>query len=124
LAHWLTNQFDVLYFEALHLKGMQRLWGKKVSDLAFSEFLSILEWVAQKQGKQVIYRDPWFPSSKMCCHCGHILESLDLQVREWRCPECHTLHDRDENAAKNIKMGGSLSIGLGDVRLARPAISA
>jgi putative transposase len=124
LAHWLTNQFDVLYFEALNLKGMQRLWGKKVSDLAFSEFLSILEWVAQKKGKQVIYRDPWFPSSKMCCHCGHILDDLDLQVREWRCPECHTLHDRDENAAKNIKMGGSPSIGLGDVRLARPAISA
>jgi putative transposase len=124
LAHWLTNQFDVLYFEALHLKGMQRLWGKKVSDLAFSEFLSILAWVAQKQGKQVIYRDPWFPSSKLCSHCGHILDALDLQVREWRCPECHTLHDRDENAAKNIKMGGSPSIGLGDVRLAQPAISA
>jgi putative transposase len=124
LAHWLTDQFDVLYFEALNLKGMQRLWGKKVSDLAFSEFLSILEWVAQKKGKQVIYRDPWFPSSKMCSHCGHILDDLDLQVREWRCPECHTLHDRDENAAKNIKMGGSPSIGLGDVRLARPAISA
>jgi putative transposase len=124
LAHWLTDQFDVLYFEALNLKGMQRLWGKKVSDLAFSEFLSILEWVAQKRGKQVIYRDPWFPSSKMCSHCGHILDDLDLQVREWRCPECHTLHDRDENAAKNIKMGGSPSIGLGDVRLAQPAISA
>jgi putative transposase len=124
LAHWLTNQFDVLYFEALNLQGMQRLWGKKVSDLAFSEFLSILEWVAQKKGKQVIYRDPWFPSSKMCSHCGHILDDLDLRVREWRCPECHTLHDRDENAAKNIKMGGSPSIGLGDVRLARPAISA
>jgi putative transposase len=124
LAHKLTDQFDVLYFEALNLKGMQRLWGKKVSDLAFSEFLSILAWVAQKKGKQVIYRDPWFPSSKMCSHCGHILDALDLQVREWRCPECHTLHDRDENAAKNIKMGGSPSIGLGDVRLAQPAISA
>ncbi|MBL1176312.1 zinc ribbon domain-containing protein, partial [Pantanalinema sp. GBBB05] len=60
---------------------------------------------------------------KMCSACGHVLESLDLKVREWRCPECHTLHDRDENAAINIKVGGSPSTGLGDVRLAQPAIS-
>jgi len=123
LAHKLTDQFDVLYFETLNLKGMQKLWGRKIHDLAFREFLSILEWVAQKKGKQVVYRDPWFPSSKRCSKCGQVLESLDLKVREWCCPECHTWHDRDENAAKNIKVGGSPSTGLGDVRLAQPAIS-
>ncbi|MBN8563156.1 MAG: transposase [Leptolyngbya sp. UWPOB_LEPTO1] len=124
LAHELTNQFDVLYFETLNLKGMQRLWGRKIQDLALREFLSILEWVAQKKGKLVEYRDPWFPSSKMCSKCGHVLESLDLKTREWRCPECNTLHDRDESAAKNIKMGEKPSIGLGDIRQAQPAISA
>ena len=124
LAHELTNKFDVLYFETLNLKGMQRLWGRKIHDLALREFLSILEWVAQKKGKLVVYRDQWFPSSKMCSKCGHVLESLDLKIREWRCPSCHALHDRDENAATNIKMGGSPSIGLGDVRQAQPAISA
>ena len=117
LAHWLTNQFDVLYFETLNLKGMPRLWGRKIHDLALRECLSILEWVAQKKGKQVVYRDQWFPSSKLCSECGHVLESLDLKTRAWRCPECYSLHDRDENAAKNIKMGGSPSVGLGDVRL-------
>lgn len=124
LAHQLTNQFDVLAFETLNLKGMQRLWGRKIHDLAFREFLSILEWVAKKKGKQVVYIDQWFPSSKTCSECGHVLESLDLSVRKWRCPECYTLHDRDENAGKNIKMAGISAIGLGDVRQARPAIPA
>lgn len=124
LAHWLTNQFDVLCFETLNLKGMQRLWGRKIHDLALREFLNILEWVAQKKGKQVVYIDQWFPSSKTCSECGHVLESLDLRVREWRCPECHTLHDRDDNASRNIKMAAIPAIGLGDVRQAQPAFPA
>jgi putative transposase len=124
LAHQLNNQFDVLCFETLNLKGMQRLWGRKIGDLAFREFLSILEWVAKKKGKQVVYIDRWFPSSKTCSACGHVLESLELETRWWRCPECHTGHDRDENASVNIKMVGVSTIGLGDVRQALPALSA
>lgn len=54
LAHDLTNNFDVLCFETLNLKGMHCLWGRKISDLAFGEFLQILEWVAKKKGKQVV----------------------------------------------------------------------
>ncbi|MHC5826841.1 MAG: RNA-guided endonuclease InsQ/TnpB family protein, partial [Nostoc sp.] len=64
LALSLTGKFDVLCFERLNLKGMQRLWGRKIGDLAFREFLEILEWVALKKGKQVVYIDPWYPSSK------------------------------------------------------------
>jgi putative transposase len=124
LAHQLTQQFDVLYFEDLNLQGMQRLWGRKVSDLAFREFLQILEWVASNKGKQVIYRDRWFPSSKTCSHCGHVLDNLDLSTRWWRCPACHAGNDRDENAAINIKLGGNLSRSLGDVRQAPLAIPA
>ena len=127
LAHRLTHQFDVLCFETLNLKGMQRLWGRKVSDLAFREFLQILEWVATKKkgkGKRVVYVDRWFPSSKTCSSCGHVLEHLDLETRHWRCPACSTENDRDENAAVNIKMAGASAIGLGDVRQALPAIAA
>jgi putative transposase len=124
LAHELTNRFDVLCFETLNLKGMQRLWGRKISDWAFGEFLSILEWVAKKKGKQVVFIDPWYPSSKTCSHCGHVLESLDLSVRRWRCPSRHVENDRDENAAVNIKRVGVSTLGLGDVRQALPAISA
>jgi putative transposase len=124
LAHDLTNRLDVLCFETLSLKGMQRLWGRKISDLAFGEFLQILEWVAKKKGKQVVFVDRWYPSSKTCNACNHILESLDLSIREWRCPSCQSVNGRDENAAKNIcTVGASTVVGLGDVRQALPAIA-
>ncbi|MEH1926850.1 RNA-guided endonuclease InsQ/TnpB family protein [Nostoc sp.] len=123
LAHSLTNRFDVLCFETLNLKGMKRLWGRKVSDLALRDFLDILEWVALKKGKLVVYIDQWYPSSKTCFNCGHILESLDLSVRRWRCPSCLSVNDRDENASLNIKRVESSTLGVGDVRQSQTAIS-
>ncbi|NDJ26212.1 transposase [Nostoc sp. B(2019)] len=123
LAHELTDRFDVLCFETLNLKGMKRLWGRKVSDLALRDFLNILEWVAHKKGKQVVYIDQWYPSSKTCSCCGHILENLDLSVREWRCPSCQSINGRDDNASKNIQTVGASMVGLGDVRRATPAIA-
>ncbi|MBE9036864.1 RNA-guided endonuclease InsQ/TnpB family protein [aff. Roholtiella sp. LEGE 12411] len=123
LAHELTNKFDVLCFETLNLKGMQRLWGRKISDLAFSEFLQILEWIAKKKNKLVVFIDRWYPSSKTCSNCGHILESLDLSVREWRCQECQSINGRDENAAKNIQAVGASTVELGNVSRAVPAIA-
>jgi len=101
---------------------MQRLWGRKVSDLAFGNFLQILEWVARKKGKEVVYIDRWYPSSKTCSSCGHILDELDLSVRRWRCPSCQSDNDRDENASINIKLVGASTRGLGDVRQAPLAI--
>ncbi|MDC0832769.1 RNA-guided endonuclease TnpB family protein [Geitlerinema sp. CS-897] len=123
LAHWLTDQFDVLYFETLNLKAMQRLWGRKISDLGFRSFLQILEWVAQKKGKTVAYIDRWFPSSKTCSCCGYVLDELDLSVRRWRCPSCGSENDRDENAAINIKQVGASTCGLGEVSQAPPALA-
>lgn len=123
LAHKLTDEYDVLCFETLNLKGMQRLWGRKVSDIAFGDFLHILQWVAQKKGKLIVFIDQWFPSSKTCNCCGHILEKLDLGTREWRCPSCNSLNGRDENAALNIRAVGISTAGLGDVRRALPAVA-
>ena len=123
LAHELTDKFDILCFETLNLKGMQRLWGPKTSDIAFGEFLQILEWVAKKKGKEVVFIDRWYPSSKTCSHCGHVLKDLDLNTREWRCPSCQKVNDRDENAAKNICAVGASTVKLGDVRQASPAIA-
>jgi putative transposase len=124
LAHDLTDKFDVLCFETLNLKGMKRLWGRKVSDLALRDFLNTLEHVAQKKDKQVVFIDAWYPSSKTCNHCGHILDKLDLSERRWRCPSCHAENDRDENASINIKRVGVSTLGLGDVRQAELAIPA
>ncbi|NJL60759.1 MAG: transposase [Methylacidiphilales bacterium] len=123
LAHDLTDKFDILCFETLSLKGMQRLWGRKISDLAFGEFLQILEWVAQKKGKAIVFIDRWYPSSKTCSSCGHVLENLDLSVREWRCPSCQSVNGRDENAARNICAVGASTAKLGDVRQVLPAIA-
>ncbi|MEH2142289.1 RNA-guided endonuclease InsQ/TnpB family protein [Nostoc sp.] len=123
LALSLTAKFDVLCFETLNLKGMQRLWGGKIGDLAFREFLEILEWVALKKGKQVVYIDPWYPSSKTCSCCGHVLGYLDLSIRRWRCPGCQSENDRDKNASLNIKRVGSSTLGVGDIRQSQTAIS-
>lgn len=124
LAHQLTDDFDVLYFETLNLKGMKRLWGRKVSDLAFGKFLLILQYVAAKKGKRVVFIDQWFPSSKTCSDCGHVLDELNLRVRKWDCPSCLSHHDRDHNAAINIKSVGESTDLLGDVRRAQPAVAA
>lgn len=119
LAHELTDRFDVFCFETLNLKGMQRLWGRKINDLALGEFLLILEWVAKKKRKLVVFIDQWYPSSKTCAQCGHILESLDLSVRQWRCPSCQSVNGRDENASINIQTVGASMVGLGSVRQAK-----
>ncbi|MBD0267951.1 MAG: transposase, partial [Cyanobacteria bacterium Co-bin8] len=79
---------------------------------------------ATKKHKQVVYIDPWYPSSKTCHSCGHVLESLELSVRRWRCPSCQSENDRDGNAAANIKTVGASTVGLGDVSQAMPAIPA
>jgi len=76
LSHDLTERYDYLFFETLNLKGMQRLWGRKVSDLAFGMFLNVLQYVANKKGKVVALIDPFFPSSRLCPHCGCINEHL------------------------------------------------
>ena len=115
LAHDLTDEYDVLFFETLNLRAMQRLWGRKVSDLGFGTFLKILEHVARKKGKLVCYVDRFYPSSKTCSHCGHVYQSLKLSERWWRCPACNQVVDRDSNAALNIRREGASSLGRAGV---------
>ena len=115
LAHELTDTYDVLIFEGLNLKGMVKMWGRKVSDLAFAEFLAILQYVAKCKGCIVHFVDRFFPSSKTCHHCKHVNQNLELSDRYWRCPNCHKSNDRDENASMNIRTEGIQSLGLADV---------
>lgn len=116
LAHTLTDTYDYLFFEDLHMKGMQVLWGRKIGDLARSEFMAILEWVALQKGNSVGYVDRFYPSSKRCHACGNINKELTLSERIWRCPHCQTQLDRDLNASINICTEGIRCCGLGDVR--------
>jgi putative transposase len=123
LAHELTDKYDHLFFEDLALQGMQRLWGRKVSDLARSEFMGILGYVASTKGKVVHLIDRWFASSKTCFDCGYVYQELELSERHWACPGCGVIHDREHNAALNIQREGASSLGLGDVRPAVLAIA-
>ena len=91
--------------------GMKRLWGRKVSDLAFAEFVAILEWVAGNAGSAVVKIDRWMPSSKACHICGTVNPNLMLKQRSWTCACCHTTLDRDVNAAINIKRLGLALLG-------------
>lgn len=116
LAHTLTDRYDVLFFETLNLRAMQRMWGRKVSDLAFGTFLKILEHVARKKGKLVWYIDRWYPSSKTCSHCDTVHSDLKLSDRWWHCPTCRQVVDRDGNAAVNIFREGASSLGRAGVR--------
>tara|TARA_Y100000034_G_C6899089_1_gene415209 strand:+ start:1757 stop:2923 length:1167 start_codon:yes stop_codon:yes gene_type:complete len=107
LARQLCLQYDVLCFENLNLNGMKKLWGRKISDLAFGDFIRILEYYAVKTGKEIVKIGRFYPSSKRCNHCGHIYKELNLEDREWVCPECKELISRDYNAACNILEEGS-----------------
>lgn len=69
-------------------------------------FLSFLKYKLEELGKKLIKIDKWFASSKTCHICNHVLEELSLSMRKWECPACHTVHDRDKNAAINIKLEG------------------
>jgi putative transposase len=123
LAHRLTTTFDYLFFEDLNLEGMKKLWGKKISDLALSEFLKIIEYYSRINGSTINFIDRFYPSSKTCHQCLYIKEDLCLADRTWQCLNCRTTHDRDLNAAINIKNVGASTFGLGVVRPTKLAIS-
>ncbi len=111
LASRLTKELDYLFIEDLNLKGMQQRWGRKISDLGFSEFVSILKHQAQKNGCTIGEVDRWYPSSKTCSNCGEVNKNLQIKQEVWIC-NCGTKHHRDVNAAINILREGASSLGL------------
>ena len=106
LALRLVRRHDKIVIETLNLEGMKRLWGRKISDLAFGEFALILQWTSAKYGKTFLKTNRWEPTTKPCSNCGYRNQNLTLSDRYWTCPECSTHHDRDVNAAINILQAG------------------
>jgi putative transposase len=100
----LTRRFHTIGIEDLNVRGMvkNRRLARSIMDMGFFEFKRQLEYKAAMRGGVVVVADRFFASSKTCSACGHKLDDLPLSVREWKCPACGTVHDRDVNAAKNL----------------------
>jgi putative transposase len=112
LLHKLTTRLvrenQTIAVEDLAVKNMMknRKLAGAIADASWSELIRQLEYKCQWYGRTLVKIDRWFPSSKRCGNCGHIVDKMPLDIREWDCPECGTHHDRDINAAKNILAAG------------------
>ncbi|WP_176061650.1 IS200/IS605 family element RNA-guided endonuclease TnpB [Burkholderia multivorans] len=108
LSTRLINENQVIAIESLSVSNMQknRCLSKSISDASWSEFVRQLEYKARWYGRELIGIDRWYPSSKRCSDCGYTMPKMPLSVREWVCPECGSIHDRDINAARNVLAAG------------------
>ncbi len=108
LSTQIMRENQTVCLESLQVKNMVKnhCLAKAISDVGWSEFVRQLEYKAQWYGRILVKIDKWYPSSKRCFDCGHLLDSLSLDVREWTCPQCGVHHDRDLNAANNILSAG------------------
>lgn len=111
LSNDLAQKYDNIFIEDLNMKAMQMIWGRKISDLAFSEFVNILEYKANV--KKI---DRFFPSSKTCSKCGTVKKVLDLKTRVFVCDSCNLEICRDLNASINIKRVGASTLAVEAVR--------
>jgi putative transposase len=104
----LVRENQTIAVEDLAVKNMvkNRKLALAISDASWGELVRQLEYKCDWYGRSFVKIDRWFPSSKRCGKCGHIVEKLPLNLREWDCPKCDTQHDRDVNAAKNILAAG------------------
>lgn len=107
LALIYVRNYDVVCIETLDMSELARKklgrFGKSVGKVGWDKFVQMLERKGEQYGCKIIKADKYFPSSKTCLACGHIEEELPYTLRSWTCPECGVKHDRDKNAAQNLK---------------------
>jgi putative transposase len=98
----------VIVIEDLNVAGMlrNRRLARAIGDCGWTEFRRQLDYKCRRYGRELVVIDRWYPSSKTCSACGHLLAELSLSTRHWTCPSCRARHDRDINAAKNILAAG------------------
>ena len=108
LSRKLVDESQIIVVENLHVKGMvrNRKLSKAISDVGWGMFIHFLAYKLERKEGQLIEIDRFFPSSKKCSCCGHVMNELSLDIRDWDCPMCSTHHDRDANAALNIRKEG------------------
>ena len=108
LSTQLVRENQTIVVESLAVKHMMQhpTLAKSIADVGWGEFVRQLEYKAKWYGRSLIKIDRWYPSSKTCSACRHVLDSLSLDCREWSCPACGAHHDRDFNAAKSVLAEG------------------
>lgn len=112
LSRQLIDENQAVAVETLKVKNLlkNRKLAKHIADASWFGLIQKLEYKAKAQGKYLVKVDQWFASSKTCSCCAHKVDSLPLKVRNWSCPVCHTEHDRDINAAINIRQQGVIKL--------------
>ena len=111
----LIHENQVVCVKTLTVKNMMKnlKLAKHIADANWEEFVRQLKYKSEWADRTLVEIDRFFPSSKRCHACGFVNESLPLSIREWDCLECETHHDRDINAAKNIKTAGLAGLACG-----------
>ena len=111
----LVRSADMIVIEDLNVSGMirNRHLARAISDCGWAEFRRQLEYKCERYGRDLVVIDRWYPSSKTCSACGHLLAELSLGTRQWTCPSCGARHHRDINAAKNILAAGQAVTACG-----------
>ncbi len=115
LSRRLVDENQVIALEDLAVRNMVKnhSLARAISEQGWAEFVTMLEYKAGWAGRTVVRVDRFFPSSKTCHGCGHVVNKLPLNIREWECPRCGATHDRDVNAAKNILAAGRVVSACG-----------
>jgi len=104
----LVRAADTIVIEDLNVAGLvrNRHLARAIADCGWGEFRRQLAYKCERYGRRLIVIDRWYPSSKTCSACGHLLAELSLGTRQWTCPSWGARHDRDINAATNILAAG------------------
>jgi putative transposase len=115
LSRKIVNENQVIVVEDLNIKGMVRnhCLAKAISDAGWGMFATMLKYKAEMLGKIYLEIGRFFPSSKTCNHCLFKVSEMNLKIREWKCPKCEAVNDRDINAALNIRDEGLRFLALG-----------
>lgn len=104
-SHRIANEWDTVCVERLNMRSLSSTLhlGKSTQENSFGAFRVMLQYKLERQGKHLLFANEWLKTSQLCHVCGYCKKDLTLSTREWTCPDCHTRHDRDINAAINIK---------------------
>ena len=107
LSHYIVKKYDIIYMETLDIKELFQNTdlSSRLQSISWKKLVEMIKYKCEWYGKKFIQINRWFPSSKICSQCGYYYKDLG-DKEKWTCPHCQTHHDRDINAAKNIKKEG------------------